>query len=271
MPTCFQYLAIYEYRRASLWTRLIPDLPRRGKGVRRRSEAGAKLYFLSSRHVLGIQDSRIPRVFKDSSPSFVCEAATKGGGREGGTRASPKGSNPSGSHARVLVPVYKMNTWKLDAAVLHTYKGVWPRVHTCARARGRNRKPRSSRITTEQYAPSLFHLLLAHPRWHEDTPSPPEWTHVWPTQAEYTQAILYLLNDARYLEEAMRVYPGVSARPIVASLNVQREALSIVDGWTRFSGFILFYMAFLLPSIDILPSFLFLFVKFFERWDFVFW
>lgn len=139
--------------------------------VRRRSEAGAKLYFLSSRHVLGIQDSRIPRVFKDSSPSFVCEAATKGGGREGGTRASPKGSNPSGSHARVLVPVYKMNTWKLDAAVLHTYKGVWPRVHTCAR--GRNRKPRSSRITTEQYAPSLFHLLLAHPRWHEDTPSPP--------------------------------------------------------------------------------------------------
>lgn len=51
--------------------------------VRRRSEAGAKLYFLSSRHVLGIQDSRIPRVFKDSSPSFVCEAATKGGGREG--------------------------------------------------------------------------------------------------------------------------------------------------------------------------------------------
>lgn len=135
MPTCFQYLAIYEYRRASLWTRLIPDLPRRGKGVRwvrRRSEAGAKLYFLSSRHVLGVQDSRIPRVFKDSSPSFVCEAATKGGGREGGTRASPKGSNPSGSHARVLVPVYKMNTWKLDAAVLHTYKGVWPRVHTRA-------------------------------------------------------------------------------------------------------------------------------------------
>lgn len=145
--------------------------------VRRRSEAGAKLYFLSSRHVLGIQDSRIPRVFKDSSPSFVCEAATKGGGREGGTRASPKGSNPSGSHARVLVPVYKMNTWKLDAAVLHTYKGVWPRVHTCARARGRNRKPRSSRITTEQYAPSLFHLLFAHPRWHEDTPSPPQSGH----------------------------------------------------------------------------------------------
>lgn len=125
------------------------DEVRGGGGVR------TKLYFLSSRHVLGVQDSRIPRVFKDSSPSFVCDE---------GRRASPKGSNPSGSHARVLVPVYKMNTWKLEPR-FYTRTRVFG--HECTRARGRNRKPRSSRITTEQYAPSLF-----HPRWHEDTPPP---------------------------------------------------------------------------------------------------
>lgn len=72
-----------------------------------------------------------------------------------GSRASPKGSNPSGSHARVLVPVYKMNTWKLEPR-FYTRTRVFG--HECTRARGRNRKPRSSRITTEQYAPSLFHL-----------------------------------------------------------------------------------------------------------------
>lgn len=121
-----------------------------------------------------------------------------------------------------ISPVYKMNTWKLEPR-FYTRTRVFG--HECTRARGRNRKPRSSRITTG----AICSLSLSLPPWPTlDTPPIPEWTHVWPTQAEYTQAILYLLNDARYLEEAMRVYPGVSARPIVASLNVQREAL-VVD------------------------------------------
>lgn len=127
-----------------------------------------------------------------------------------------------------------MNTWKLEPR-FYTRTRVFG--HECTRARGRNRKPRSSRITTG----AICSLSLSLPPWPTlDTPPIPEWTHVWPTQAEYTQAILYLLNDARYLEEAMRVYPGVSARPIVASLNVQREAL-VVDGWTRFGIYFVLY------------------------------
>lgn len=85
-------------------------------------------------------------------PSFARQRRREEGR---GSRASPKGSNPSGSHARVLVPVYKMNTWKLEPR-FYTRTRVFG--HECTRARGRNRKPRSSRITTEQYAPSLFHL-----------------------------------------------------------------------------------------------------------------
>lgn len=102
--------------------------------------------------------------------------------------------------------------------------------HECTRARAGETENRDQvgllrsnmlPLSSTSFWPTLDGTKTHHP--------PPEWTHVWPTQAEYTQAILYLLNDARYLEEAMRVYPGVSARPIVASLNVQREAL-VVDG-----------------------------------------
>lgn len=61
-------------------------------GIGREGQGGvrAKLYFLSSRHVLGVQNTRIPRVFKHSS-SFVREAGH--GGKEwrrGGTKAAPK-------------------------------------------------------------------------------------------------------------------------------------------------------------------------------------
>jgi len=43
----------------------------------------SKLYFLSSGHVPGVQDIRIPRVFKDS-PSFDGVKIGRTGGGEGG-------------------------------------------------------------------------------------------------------------------------------------------------------------------------------------------
>lgn len=49
----------------------------------RGGDVRTKLYFLSSRHVLGVQDARIPRVFKDSS-FFVREAARRAEGRSQG-------------------------------------------------------------------------------------------------------------------------------------------------------------------------------------------
>lgn len=63
----------------------------------------SKLYFLSSGHVPGVQDTRIPRVFKDSSSFYETEAEgqcgrrwkRREGGGEGGkgsedVRAAPK-------------------------------------------------------------------------------------------------------------------------------------------------------------------------------------
>jgi len=63
--------------------------------------AGSKLYFLSSEHVLSVQDTRIPRVFKDS-PSFD---GTKAGGR-GGKRSGEVGAAPKAVILRALTYEY---------------------------------------------------------------------------------------------------------------------------------------------------------------------
>lgn len=126
-----------------------------------------------------------------------------------------------------------MNTsnWSCDSIRVHAGDtGVWLRVH--ARARRRNRKPRSSRITPKQYAPSLF--FFASPSCFVPEDTTPEWTHVWPTHAEYTQAIFYLSADARYLEKQREfAWCSYSTYRCVSSLNVQRMALA-ADGRAPF-------------------------------------
>lgn len=51
----------------------------------------SKLYFLSSGHVPGVQDTRIPRVFKDSLRRSMSRKQDWGGGEGGGGRTEESG------------------------------------------------------------------------------------------------------------------------------------------------------------------------------------